>query len=31
MKNLLSVDQASGKVKEISDEIRANFGMVSNF
>ncbi len=31
MQNLISEEQATGKVKEIFDDIRANFGMVPNF
>ncbi len=31
MGNILSDEQARGKVKEIFDDIRANFGMVPNF
>ena len=31
MADLLSDEQAAGKVKEIYDEIRGNFGMIPNF
>ena len=31
MQNLISEEQATDKVKEIFDDIRANFGMVPNF
>ena len=31
MQNLISEEQATGKVNEIFDDIRANFGMVPNF
>lgn len=31
MANLISDEQATGKVKEIFDDIRSNFGMVPNF
>ena len=31
MKNLISEEQATGKVKEIFDDIKSNFGMIPNF
>jgi hypothetical protein len=31
MEKLMAEQEAAGKVKEIFDDIKANFGMVSNF